>query len=34
MQLQGWEIDQINWNLTHKWAMNEQNAQTQKKRYN
>ena len=32
--LQGWEIDQINWNLTHKWAMNQQNAQVQKKLYN
>ena len=32
--LQGWEIDQINWNLTHKWAMNEQNAHAQKKLYN
>ena len=30
-KLQEWDIDQINWNLTHKWAMNEQNAQAQKK---
>ena len=29
----GWEIDQINWKLIHKWAMNEQNAQAQKKLY-
>ena len=33
-KLQEWEIDQINWNLIHKWAMNEQNAQAQKKLYN
>ena len=26
-KIQGWEMDQINWNLTEKWAMNEQNAQ-------
>ena len=30
-KLEGWEIDQINWNLTPKWAMNVQNAQAQKK---
>ena len=28
-KLQGWD-----WNLTHKWVMNEQNAQAQKKPYN
>ena len=33
-KLQGWEIGQINWNLTHTWAMNEQHAQAQKKLYN
>ena len=27
-------MDQINWNLTEKWAMNEQNAQAEKKLYN
>ena len=26
-KLQGWEADQVNWNLTHKWAIIEQNAQ-------
>ena len=30
----GEKIDQINWNLTHKWPMHEQNAQAQKKLYN
>ena len=33
-KLQGWEIDQINWNLTHKWEINEQNVEAQKKIYN
>ena len=28
------KIEKINWNLTHKWVMNEQNAQAQKKLYN
>ena len=32
--LQGREIDQINWNLIQKWAMNKQNAQALKKLYN
>ena len=33
-KLQGWGIHQINLNLIHKWAMNEQNAQAQNKLYN
>ena len=28
---EGWGIDQISWKFTHKWTVNEQNAQAQKK---